>query len=674
MFSFFKNNARFKALFTGLVLLFMAGSLFISCPNEPNNTDTVNAQQPSITVQPQGGTWDVSEDDGFTLTVTANSTDGGTLSYQWYSNTTASTTGGTEIGDDDTLTLEKKDYLYNDDYYFYVVVTNTIDDNGDGGTKTAVATSSVAKVTVSGNLVNARYPSITVQPQGGTWDLTDDSWTEITLTVTATSPDNGELSYQWYNNETNSNTGGEEIEGGTEATITYDKTNLVNNGTYYVYVVVTNTITDNNDGGTKTMSANSNVAIVIITGGIEVIDAEEPEITGQPTGDTWDVSDTNSFTLTVAASVTDGGELSFQWYKNTSNSTTGGIEIEDEDDATLSLAKEDYTTDGNRYFYVEVTNTKDGETATTTSTVAKVTVYGNEVVIPAGLDGYFQTPVTSNLYNDPFYDWPPSGTFWDDGIAVDRSAKTLWYYSDSTMQIGWGGTIASLIPETNTDPALLIVQVTEIKGGAWGPSATGVYFPIIIKNFAASGNYAAFNSANPNSQDPDAKNSGVATLAEAVDEYTDAAKVYFGTTGQYVIHPVTAVTLADLQGKWELEDDPDMYIHIQGTTIMIIYNDPDDDDEYSGVYSFMSDDYCIAMGEIVDYTGDETSGIMYVRVMWSDDYDNDDYLAIGWNNRSNDDIDFYVSAEAEDSLTGIKAAYSSIDDLEEDPFGTFTKQ
>jgi quinol monooxygenase YgiN len=559
MFPFFLKKTRLEktclkaAAFAGLVSVLLTGLLFVSCPNDT----TVDAERPNIIdIDPAGGEWNVAANGGdtFTLTVTATITDGGTLSYQWYENTANSTASGEEVGtDSDTLTLAKGGYLYNQEYYFFVVVTNTND--SVSGNKTATATSSVVAVTVSGNLVNARPPSITVQPQDGTWNVSSEN--EFSLMVTATSPDNGTLSYQWY--------------------------------------------------------------------------------------------------------------------KNTTNSTTGGTTI-GTNSATLSLAKANYATDGNRYFYVMVTNTKNGETATATSNVAKVTVYGNEVVIPVGLDGYFQTPITSNLYNDPFYDWPPSGTFWDDGIAIDLNAKTLWYYSDSTMQIGWGGTIASLIPETNTDPALLIVQITEIKGGAWGPSVTGVYFPISIKNFAASMSYATFSSANPNSQSPDAKNGGVATLAEAVDEYTDAAKVYFGITGQYVIHPVTAVTLADLQGKWELEDDPDMYIHIQGTTIMIIHNDPDDDDEYSGVYSFMSDDYCIAMGEIVDYIDNGTSGIMYVRVMWSDDYDNDDFLAVGWNNKSGNFLDFYVGAEEEDSLADIKTTYGSIDDLEDDQLGTFTKQ
>jgi hypothetical protein len=101
----------------------------------------VNAVQPVISAQPQGGILVKNE----TLSVTASVTDGGTLSYQWYRNTANNTTGGTVI----TGAIGSS-YTLSDigAYYCYVVVTNTITNNGDGGIKTATTTSSVAAVTV----------------------------------------------------------------------------------------------------------------------------------------------------------------------------------------------------------------------------------------------------------------------------------------------------------------------------------------------------------------------------------------------------------------------------------------------------------------------------------------------------------------------------------------------
>jgi hypothetical protein len=55
-----------------------------------------NAAEPVITSQPVGTTV-VEGDPSPTLTVVASVYDGGTLSYQWYINTTASSSGGTPI-------------------------------------------------------------------------------------------------------------------------------------------------------------------------------------------------------------------------------------------------------------------------------------------------------------------------------------------------------------------------------------------------------------------------------------------------------------------------------------------------------------------------------------------------------------------------------------------------
>jgi uncharacterized repeat protein (TIGR02543 family) len=77
--------------------------------------------------------------------VTAGVSDGGTLSYQWYSNTTESVSGGTllpEISDTLTVPIDTLGKVY-----YYVVITNT--NNGVNGERTASITSDVATVTVA---------------------------------------------------------------------------------------------------------------------------------------------------------------------------------------------------------------------------------------------------------------------------------------------------------------------------------------------------------------------------------------------------------------------------------------------------------------------------------------------------------------------------------------------
>ncbi len=127
-------------------------------------------------------------------------------------------------------------------------MTNT--DNSATGSKTATATSSVAKVQVNA-LTHAATPTIDTQPTDKTVNVGDSA----TLSVAASG--GASLSYQWYRNTTNSTSGGTLINGATNPTYTVP-TNT--EGTIYYYNVVTNT--DNSATGSKTATAKSSVAKV----------------------------------------------------------------------------------------------------------------------------------------------------------------------------------------------------------------------------------------------------------------------------------------------------------------------------------------------------------------------------------------------------------------------------
>lgn len=211
-----------------------------------------NAGTPSITISPQNGIYN----QGATateLSVVASIIDGGTLSYQWYSNTTDNNTSGTLIPDamaasytPDTNTVGE--------LYYYCEVTNT--NTGVIGAQTATATSTAAKITINA-LVNAETPNITAHPQSVTYRQGNSA---VPLSVTASVTDGGILSYQWYSNTTDNNTGGTLIPGATAASDTPD-TNTV--GEWYYYCEVTNTNTGVN--GAQTATATSTAAKVTVT-------------------------------------------------------------------------------------------------------------------------------------------------------------------------------------------------------------------------------------------------------------------------------------------------------------------------------------------------------------------------------------------------------------------------
>jgi hypothetical protein len=519
------------------------------------------------------------------------------------------------------------------------------------------------------NKVSAQEPNISAQPAGGSWNVgTTDNFE---LTVVADVTDGGNLTYQWYSNSTNSNSGGSAINEEKDKTLTLDKEHHTANGNYYFYVVVTNT--NNNVNGTKTATAVSNVATVTVSGGVTIVSAQEPSINTQPAATTWNISTDNTKELTVVAEVTDGGVLSYQWYSNTSATTTGGNAI-GTNNATLTLAKANYTTDGNYYFYVVVTNTNNNATTTKvvtkTSNAATVTVTGNggssiEVVIPAGLNGHFQSELL-------FYEgWGCS----DDAFAVNAATKTFTYYFDSTLENYWGGTIVSISEDKSGDggePAIMIIQITGSNddSGFMTLPTTGKYFAYMYKGLTSFGatSAAAYKYGG--------KNTGVDTIAEAKTEYTKA-NGYFDMDGFYTLRTITARDLTDLQGTWRGDEDEgmeDYIISIRGTAYTEFLDDYDDPNQiFDG--ENLSDDILMAMGEIVDCVTDigGQSGVLYIHVTDGGYFfDNGKFFAVGWK-ITDDGMDFATSSEDYDTLALAKTAYGNASVFSADNYNSFTK-
>ena len=207
----------------------------------------------------------VNSEKEFTLSVIAETSDKGNLSYKWYEATSESDEG-TLLPDvinfsfTNTIVLQEQESEKN--IFYYVVITNTIEDNGDGGTKTASVTSKRAKVTVN-KKINAEVPTLITQPVGYEGTKVD----SYELTVTAETSDSGTLSYQWYK-ATDSTSEGTIIEGETSKVYSLTEEELEENNANYFYCVVTNTITDNEDGGTKVQKVVSNRVCVNVFGGI----------------------------------------------------------------------------------------------------------------------------------------------------------------------------------------------------------------------------------------------------------------------------------------------------------------------------------------------------------------------------------------------------------------------
>ena len=179
------------------------------------------------------------------------------------SGSTLSITGGTLALTGDVRAISE-DYTVPNGYYYRVsaVKSNTTGDIRDTSDGSFVISSlyKYARLTVSSTSapVNAATPVINTQPSGGSMMV----GATHALSVAATSPDSGTLTYQWYKNTSATNSGGTLISGETNATYAAP---IDTEGTYYYYVVVTNTITNNGDGGTKTAVTSSGAVTLTIT-------------------------------------------------------------------------------------------------------------------------------------------------------------------------------------------------------------------------------------------------------------------------------------------------------------------------------------------------------------------------------------------------------------------------
>ncbi|GHT73367.1 hypothetical protein FACS189456_3730 [Bacteroidia bacterium] len=380
---------------------------------------------PSITAQPQSSTVNIGGN--VNLSVTATVSDGGTLSYQWYSNTTYSNNGGTAVSGVTSTTYAPPTATAGT-FYYYVVITNT--KNGS----TATRTSSAVQVAV---LANAVTPTITVQPQGSTVNIYD----YVYLSVTANASDGGNLTCQWYSNTVNSNTGGSSVGAGSSYT-----PSTTTAGTLYYYVVVTNT-----KNGT-TATTTSNVATV-------TVNAATPSITASPQSSTVPVN--GSASLSVTAEVSDGGTLTYQWYSNTNYNNDGGTAVSGATSATYAPPT---ATVGTFYYYVVITNTKNGITATTKSGAVQVTVLANAVA--PTITAHPQDD-TVNMYAAAYLRVTAN--------ASDGGTLSYQWYSNTTNSNSGGTAISGTSVASNVSGVFYYyVVVTNNKNGTTATATSNV--------------------------------------------------------------------------------------------------------------------------------------------------------------------------------------------------------
>jgi len=236
-----------------------------------------NAWYPSITKQPASGSviWSTRMTPPM-LEVAAEVEEGHSdeLRYQWYAAKTLTNIQGEPI-EGATTQLFIPPVSFGGEgglgvisapgsYYYFAVVTNYF---FVPGRRESTAVSNPVTVSVVAN-PNADTPAITEQPRNAIYFLGE---SPDKLQVKAENEDEGTLSFKWYSNSTSSNTGGTVLTGSETAkdpssplyTSTYTPViDTSKAGTYYYYVVVTNT---NPSVSNPTSTTTSRVAEITVT-------------------------------------------------------------------------------------------------------------------------------------------------------------------------------------------------------------------------------------------------------------------------------------------------------------------------------------------------------------------------------------------------------------------------
>jgi O-glycosyl hydrolase len=367
-------------------LLLITGFVFFACGTSVTEIEKiVDAQTPRIAADSTESFWYKIGDDLPDLKVTATVTDKGTLTYQWFKYDFDRGIGAAIDGQTDpVLALDPiTAETYGRPYRYYVTITNE-NQSATGRKKAAL---DVVIEIMPYDAINAQMPLITKQPVGGIFNLS--ARMAVGISAASYTESGGEITYQWYQAESAVADHGILLEGRTSSAVNLTRDLFTTEGTYYFFVVATNT--DIKVTGRRESQTISDVAVVQV---VRPSDAAVPEVTAQPEGLILFVGDPVAAAdmVTVKADSEDGGELSYQWYRNGSNSNANGSIIAGATGESLKLSDAGLTTasPANTYYYAVVTNTNDdakvNPTRTITSNIARVTVQDKKYPGTPGID------------------------------------------------------------------------------------------------------------------------------------------------------------------------------------------------------------------------------------------------------------------------------------------------
>jgi gliding motility-associated-like protein len=340
----------------------------------------------------------------------------GNATYQWFSNTSNLSSGGTMINGATNSKYTPSSFSAAGNFYYYAEISL----NGNGCSS---ANSAAFQIEVVPD------PVIDTQPIANQ-ELCQNSIPED-LIVVVSGGTTSTKTYQWYQNNTNSNSGGTLIPGEVSATFTPNTTNV---GTFYYYVMVSQP-----EAGCSITSAIS--TLIVNTAPTFSKQPISSEICLDGTATELEVEFQNG-----------AGTASYQWYSNTVDNASTGTLITGETNTTYNAPT---NTVGTTYYYAVISFTSGGCSEIISDT-AHIIV--NEIPVINNVEITVYSEITFNL--DPSSiagNVVPNGTKYIWSTPTFNPAGSILGSSEATVP---QDQISQTLENTGTSPITVTYLIT----------------------------------------------------------------------------------------------------------------------------------------------------------------------------------------------------------------------
>jgi hypothetical protein len=274
-----------------------------------------------------------------------------------------------------------------------------------------------------------------------------------------------------------------------------------------------------------------------------LVNAQTPAVTN-PSGATCALN-AAAMALNGAASVTDGGTLTYQWWGNSSNNTTGGNSISG---ATSASYVPPTIAAGTVYYYVVVTNTNNNVAGTKTASVTSSTAY---IVVVANGPNVGDTGPGGGkaFYDRNVYGNPEGVDYWRylEAATADISTGIVWLPRKDITSGHSEGQLYNLHGYGKINTALIVGYVEWFS-----PSITDDYAVKICNNYNSGGKSDWFLPCLDDLREMYRKRDMIGGFSLAATYWTSHERGYTGTTAEALEFDGSANGQIILGNKWDV--------------------------------------------------------------------------------------------------------------------------